>query len=183
MFQSRTGLWVAGVAAAFVLMSIGYGMGRRAGVSASNPPQALTPAGAPLPAIQIEPIQPQEELAAISSSPANSAREIRSKQAAAAAQEILPPTAAGAGSAAAPASAPAAPLPAEESARVREIQKALKAAGFDPGPLDGHLGQKTRTAIRDFQTAQGLEPDGKVGPKTWSRLDSFLQKQSATAGD
>jgi len=178
MFQSRTGLWVAGIAAAFVLMSIGYGMGRRAGVSAANPTQALTPAGAPLPAIQIEPIQPQEELAAIS----------RGKQPLAAVHEALPPTAASTGSAVAPASASApaagaAPLPTEESARVREIQKALKAAGFDPGPLDGHLGQKTRTAIRDFQTAQGLEPDGKVGPKTWSKLESFLKKQSATTGD
>ena len=185
MLQSRTGLWVAGVAAAVVLVSIGYGMGRRAGVSASNPTQALTPAGAPLPAIQIEPIQPQEELAAISS-PANSARENRGKQALAAAHETLPPTAAStpasASTPAGGAAAPAAPLPTEESARVREIQKALKAAGFDPGPIDGHLGQKTRTAIRDFQTAQGLEPDGKVGPKTWSRLESFLKKQPATAG-
>ena len=183
MLQSRTGLWVSGIAAAVVLISIGYGMGRRAGVSASNPTQALTPAGAPLPAIQIEPIQPQEELAAISS-PANSARENRSKQSLAAARETLPPTAAStaAPASAAGATAPAALLPTEESARVREIQKALQAAGFDPGPIDGHLGQKTRTAIRDFQTAQGLEPDGKVGPKTWSRLESFLKKQPAATG-
>ena len=62
----------------------------------------------------------------------------------------------------------------EESARVREIQRALVAAGFDPGPPDGKLGPRTKTAILDFQRANGLETDGKVGPKTWNKLESYL---------
>jgi peptidoglycan hydrolase-like protein with peptidoglycan-binding domain len=63
----------------------------------------------------------------------------------------------------------------EESARVREIQRALVAAGFDPGPADGRLGPRTKVAIHDFQQANGLEPDGKVGPKTWSKLEPYLK--------
>ena len=146
MLQSKTGIWIAGACAAIVLVSIGYGMGRRAGSELAATSQALTPAGAPLPAIQIEPIQPHEEMAAISAGPA----------------------------AADPTAGAAAPAALEGSARTREIQRALKMAGFDPGPMDGQMGQKTRTAIRDFQTAQGLEPDGKVGPRTWGKLEPYL---------
>lgn len=51
-----------------------------------------------------------------------------------------------------------------------QIQQALKAAGYDPGDIDGKLGSKTRKAVRAFQKANGLNPDGKVGPKTWNAL-------------
>ncbi len=159
MFQSKTGLWIAGACAAVVLVSIGYGMGRRASAQLLDATASLAPAGSPLPAIQIEPIQPQQELAAISTT------------APAALEGLALAPAAG--------SAPAGPV--EESARIREIQLALRAAGFDPGPADGKMGQRTRTAIRDFQTAQGLDPDGKVGPRTWSRLEPFLKKQASSS--
>jgi len=51
-----------------------------------------------------------------------------------------------------------------------QIQQTLKAAGYDPGDLDGKMGSKTRKAVRAFQKANGLNPDGKVGPKTWNAL-------------
>jgi uncharacterized protein (TIGR02594 family) len=51
-----------------------------------------------------------------------------------------------------------------------DLQKALRAAGFDPGPLDGISGPKTRAAIRSFQARMGLVVDGIAGPKTQSRL-------------
>jgi len=54
------------------------------------------------------------------------------------------------------------------------VQKALKNAGFNPGPIDGKMGARTKAAIIEFQKANGLEPDGKVGPKTWARLQGFL---------
>lgn len=57
---------------------------------------------------------------------------------------------------------------------VKEVQVALKNAGFDPGSVDGKLGRRTKAAIMDFQTANNLKPDGKVGPKTWSKLSRFL---------
>jgi len=56
----------------------------------------------------------------------------------------------------------------------KEIQTALKNAGFDPGSLDGKIGSRTRQAIKDFQKSKGLVPDGVVGPKTWASLGKYL---------
>lgn len=53
---------------------------------------------------------------------------------------------------------------------VLDVQIALKNAGFDPGPLDGIAGPKTRFAIRAFQAKNGLEVDGIAGPKTCAKL-------------
>ncbi|MCX5657701.1 MAG: peptidoglycan-binding domain-containing protein [Candidatus Omnitrophica bacterium] len=58
---------------------------------------------------------------------------------------------------------------------VTNIQAALKNAGFDPGSIDGKIGKKTRIAIRGFQKAQGLNPDGIVGNRTWEKLKEFLK--------
>lgn len=56
----------------------------------------------------------------------------------------------------------------------KEIQTALKNAGFDPGSIDGKMGPRTRQAIKDFQKSKGFVPDGVVGPKTWSGLGKYL---------
>jgi uncharacterized protein (TIGR02594 family) len=53
---------------------------------------------------------------------------------------------------------------------VLELQTALAAAGFNPGPHDGVTGPLTRAAILAFQRARGLEVDGIVGPKTRAAL-------------
>ncbi|MDO1559782.1 TIGR02594 family protein [Brevundimonas sp. 2R-24] len=53
---------------------------------------------------------------------------------------------------------------------VLQLQAALLTHGFDPGPLDGALGPRTRAAIRAFQTAAGLQPDGVAGPLTLGAL-------------
>lgn len=53
---------------------------------------------------------------------------------------------------------------------VREIQRALKQAGFYQGNLDGKIGPLTKEAIIDFQKANGLKVDGIVGRQTWSKL-------------
>ncbi|HEY1475603.1 MAG TPA: lytic murein transglycosylase [Pseudolabrys sp.] len=41
-----------------------------------------------------------------------------------------------------------------------ELQQLLERHGYDVGETDGHLGAKTRAAIRDFQTRIGRVPDG-----------------------
>lgn len=64
---------------------------------------------------------------------------------------------------------------------VREVQLALQRAGFDPGPIDGKMGRRTREALRQFQQAQGLLVDGRIGPQTISRLKPYLVPP--TAGD
>ena len=53
-----------------------------------------------------------------------------------------------------------------------EVQRALTRAGYDPGPVDGKLGKKTRSAIKAFQRKSGLTADGVVGEKTWAALRS-----------
>jgi peptidoglycan hydrolase-like protein with peptidoglycan-binding domain len=53
-------------------------------------------------------------------------------------------------------------------------QTALKNAGFDPGPIDGIMGPKTKAAIRAFQQAKGLKVDGIVGPATTAALTPYV---------
>jgi len=56
----------------------------------------------------------------------------------------------------------------------RQIQVALKNAGYDPGKIDGKMGKKTREAIKAFQKAKGLKADAKVGKLTWQLLRDYL---------
>ena len=55
----------------------------------------------------------------------------------------------------------------------KDIQNALKNAGFDPGAIDGKMGPRTKQAVMEFQRAKGLKVDGKVGPKTWEELKRY----------
>ena len=61
--------------------------------------------------------------------------------------------------------------------RNKDIQKALKNAGFYTGSADGKIGPKTKKAIEEFQSSKGLKADGKVGPKTWAELEKYLVQQ------
>jgi hypothetical protein len=47
--------------------------------------------------------------------------------------------------------------------RYREIQQALADKGFFKGEVDGTWSTTSVTALKDFQRAQNLEPDGKLG--------------------
>jgi peptidoglycan hydrolase-like protein with peptidoglycan-binding domain len=38
----------------------------------------------------------------------------------------------------------------------------LKEAGFDPGPIDGLLGEQTKQALREYQKAHGLRQTGQL---------------------
>jgi lytic murein transglycosylase len=42
----------------------------------------------------------------------------------------------------------------------RELQDRLGRAGFDPGGVDGRMGPKTVAAVKAYQKARGLVPDG-----------------------
>lgn len=67
----------------------------------------------------------------------------------------------------------------------RDIQRALVARGFNPGPLDGKPGPKTRAAVAAFQAANGLSIDGIAGTKTLVALGlsarGFLNSQKFAA--
>lgn len=57
-------------------------------------------------------------------------------------------------------------------AAIRELQRRLALAGFNPGRIDGILGKRTRAAVIAFQKANDLKVDGIVGPRTLEKLNS-----------
>lgn len=58
----------------------------------------------------------------------------------------------------------------------KQIQRALKSAGFYQGPIDGKIGPKTKAAIVKFQKAKGLKADGIVGKRTAPELNKYLSR-------
>ena len=46
----------------------------------------------------------------------------------------------------------------------QQLQSALAALGFDPGPVDGKIGPKTRDAIAKWQESVGERPTGTLDP-------------------
>ena len=48
-----------------------------------------------------------------------------------------------------------------------------RSPAFDPGPIDGVGGARTRAAVVAFQSANGLAADAVVGPATWRALIAF----------
>ncbi|MDD5422305.1 MAG: peptidoglycan-binding domain-containing protein [Candidatus Omnitrophica bacterium] len=87
------------------------------------------------------------------------------------ATETIPPTATP------PMAQATAPAPQIKLERNKDIQRALKAAGYYTGAIDGKIGPRTKKAIESFQKAQGLKVDGRVGPKTWAELERYLVSQ------
>ena len=56
------------------------------------------------------------------------------------------------------------------SARVRSLQRRLRALGQQPGPVDGLYGPLTAAAVRRYQSVAGLAVDGIAGPETMKAL-------------
>lgn len=62
---------------------------------------------------------------------------------------------------------------------VEQLQLKLKAAGYDPGDVDGDYGERTAAAVLAFQGARpDLEDDGVVGPMTLGALDAAVARHS-----
>lgn len=61
-----------------------------------------------------------------------------------------------------------------ETMTKKQIQKALKNAGYYDGAVDGKIGQKTKNAIMEFQRAMGLKADGIAGRNTKEKLLKYL---------
>jgi peptidoglycan hydrolase-like protein with peptidoglycan-binding domain len=55
---------------------------------------------------------------------------------------------------------------------VTAIQQRLQALGYFQGTTTGYFGSVTKGAVVHFQQAQGLAPDGIVGPNTQAALDA-----------
>ena len=54
--------------------------------------------------------------------------------------------------------------------QMKAIQQALKDKGHDPGAVDGVMGPKTRSALRDFQKKEGIKGTGRPDRETMSKL-------------
>ena len=52
------------------------------------------------------------------------------------------------------------------NARIAAVQIALRAHGFQPGPVDGIPGPLTRRALASFQRAKKLRADGRIDRRT-----------------
>ena len=65
------------------------------------------------------------------------------------------------------------------NAQVAEAQQLLTAQGFNPGGVDGKLGNNTRAAITKFQAANGLPATGNLDAATLAKLRGG---KSATPG-
>ena len=69
----------------------------------------------------------------------------------------------------APVQVPVYPLTSKED--IRLLQQRLKIQDFDPGPIDGILGEKTTSAIRQFQQVKGYPVDGEATTLVLQQLD------------
>ena len=79
-----------------------------------------------------------------------------------------------------PTKAPVTPTPTPKSLQrgftgsdaVRAVQRRLKELGYYKGSADGDFGPATESAVKEFQKANGLTADGKVGEKTLSKMNA-----------
>ena len=65
-------------------------------------------------------------------------------------------------------------LVANGEINIETVHVILLEAGFDPGKIDGKMGPKTKLALEEFQEANGLKSDGKIGQITFQKLIEYL---------
>lgn len=68
--------------------------------------------------------------------------------------------------------------PLMEGDDVKELQTRLNALGFDCGTVDGQFGKNTESGVKAFQTAAGIEVDGKFGKESKAALDVYSAPQT-----
>jgi peptidoglycan hydrolase-like protein with peptidoglycan-binding domain len=54
--------------------------------------------------------------------------------------------------------------------QVKAVQQALKDKGMDPGEVDGKMGPKTQSALREYQKKEGLKESGRLDTETMAKL-------------
>ena len=65
-------------------------------------------------------------------------------------------------------------------AQTRMLQQALNSGGLDAGPVDGIMGEKTKEALKKYQSQKGLDASGQVDRQTMAALLSERGKQTAS---
>ena len=64
---------------------------------------------------------------------------------------------------------------------VSKAQQALTDKGFNPGPIDGKMGPKTKAAITEFQTKENLKTTGRLDKETKAKLMTASASKADTA--
>lgn len=63
-----------------------------------------------------------------------------------------------------------------------EVQQLLLQLGFDIGTADGMIGTRTRAAIRDYQSANGMTADGRAGGRLLEHLRAAAARRATQPG-
>ncbi|MDX2015605.1 MAG: peptidoglycan-binding protein, partial [Myxococcaceae bacterium] len=72
--------------------------------------------------------------------------------------------------------------PGEKGNVVVNVQRHLRAAGYDPEHVHGQFDERTEGAVKAFQRASGLPDTGTVDARTWKRLKtSFILSNEAAS--
>ena len=66
---------------------------------------------------------------------------------------------------------------------VVEVQRQLASLGYRPGPVDGKVGARTRSAIEAFQQAENLPQDGRVTARLLDQLATVHGAAEVRSGD
>jgi hypothetical protein len=70
-------------------------------------------------------------------------------------------------------------VPDLDRKKVRRVQAALRAKGFDPGPINGVVGAKTKVAVQKFQDRFGIKATGTIDNQTLFALGVVGDKSAA----
>jgi len=62
---------------------------------------------------------------------------------------------------------------------VRGAQQALMDKGFNPGPIDGKMGPKTKAAISEFQKKESMKVTGRLDSDTKAKLNGSTASKKA----
>jgi peptidoglycan hydrolase-like protein with peptidoglycan-binding domain len=76
---------------------------------------------------------------------------------------------------------PAYPLKTPQ--QISELQRLLTEQGYNPGPVDGKLGNKTTAAIRKFQQNNGLPVDGQPTSTLLQQLKPTNQQSASSTAE
>jgi len=60
--------------------------------------------------------------------------------------------------------------PTRSQSQVMAMQQALKERGFEPGPIDGVMGPRTSSALKEYQKAENLKMTGRIDRDTAAKL-------------
>ena len=63
------------------------------------------------------------------------------------------------------------------------LQQGLNKHGFGPLDADGIFGAGTEASVKRFQASAGIGVDGIVGPNTWAKLESEVDKAQPEVSD